>query len=137
MGIGYISKSQTATVSYYRAMAKIYETHVQYSPVVDATSLRLIIFLAVQMDLEIHQMDVETAYLYGTLTEEILNVHLILQSLFFLIFFKTEEVLGRLDLNFNLSLLTQVPNQKIYILVRYCYSLLYKFSFLFILLYLW
>jgi len=39
--------------------------------VVDATSLRLIIFLAVQMDLEIHQMDVETAYLYGALTEEI------------------------------------------------------------------
>ena len=42
-----------------------------YSPVVDATTFRYLISLAVNQGLNIHLMDVVTAYLYGSLDSEI------------------------------------------------------------------
>ena len=42
-----------------------------YSPVSSKTSIRIIIALAALYDLEIHQMDVKTAFLNGDLEEEI------------------------------------------------------------------
>ena len=42
-----------------------------YSPVTRITSIRMLIALAVIYGLEIHQMDVKTAFLNGELKEEI------------------------------------------------------------------
>src|SRR5690606_7736635 len=42
-----------------------------YSPVVDATTFRFLISLAVKENLDLHLMDVVTAYLYGALDSEI------------------------------------------------------------------
>ena len=42
-----------------------------YSPVTRITSIRLLIALAAVYDLQIHQMDVKTAFLNGELEEEI------------------------------------------------------------------
>ena len=42
-----------------------------YSPVVDATTFRYLISLAVNEGLNIHLMDVVTAYLFGSLDSEI------------------------------------------------------------------
>ena len=42
-----------------------------YSPVTRITSIRLLIALATVYDLQIHQMDVKTAFLNGELEEEI------------------------------------------------------------------
>ena len=42
-----------------------------YSPVISHTSLRMMLSLAASMNLEIYQMDVDTAYLYGVLEEEL------------------------------------------------------------------
>ena len=42
-----------------------------YSPVVDATTLRFLISLAVREGLDMRLMDVVTAYLYGPLDNEI------------------------------------------------------------------
>ena len=42
-----------------------------YSPVTRITSIRLMIAIAALRDLEIHQMDVKTAFLNGDLEEEI------------------------------------------------------------------
>ena len=42
-----------------------------YSPVTRITSIRLLIALAAMYDLQIHQMDVKTAFLNGELEEEI------------------------------------------------------------------
>ena len=42
-----------------------------YSPITRITSIRLLIALAVVYDLQIHQMDVKTAFLNGELEEEI------------------------------------------------------------------
>ena len=42
-----------------------------YSPVTRITSIRLLISLAAVYDLQIHQMDVKTAFLNGELEEEI------------------------------------------------------------------
>ena len=42
-----------------------------FSPVVRFSSIRLLLAFAVQNDLLIHQMDVETAFLNGKLDEEI------------------------------------------------------------------
>ncbi|KMS93563.1 hypothetical protein BVRB_030210, partial [Beta vulgaris subsp. vulgaris] len=42
-----------------------------YSPVISMTSLRLMLTIAAHHDLEIVQMDIDTAYLYGELSEEI------------------------------------------------------------------
>ena len=42
-----------------------------FSPVVRSTSIRMLLAFATQFDLEIHQMDVKTAFLNGDLKEEI------------------------------------------------------------------
>jgi len=42
-----------------------------YSPVTRITSIRLLIAIASTLDLEIHEMDVKTAFLNGELEEEI------------------------------------------------------------------
>ena len=42
-----------------------------YSPVMDATTFRYLISLAVSENLEMHLMDVVTAYLYGSLDSDI------------------------------------------------------------------
>ena len=42
-----------------------------YAPVLDVTSLRLLILIAAANGWDIQQMDVKTAYLYGDLEEEI------------------------------------------------------------------
>ena len=42
-----------------------------YSPVTRITSIRLLIAIATLYDLEIHQIDVKTAFLNGELEEEI------------------------------------------------------------------
>ena len=42
-----------------------------YSPVVDAITLRYLVSLAVSNKLDMHLMDVVTAYLYGSLDTEI------------------------------------------------------------------
>ena len=42
-----------------------------YSPVTRITSIRMLISIASQYNLEIHQMDVKTAFLNGKLDEEI------------------------------------------------------------------
>lgn len=42
-----------------------------YSPIMDAITFRYLIDLAVQKNLEIHLMDVITAYLYGSLDNDI------------------------------------------------------------------
>ena len=47
------------------------EYHETFSPVVRITSIRVLLAFAVQFDLEIHQMDVRTAFLNGDLNEEI------------------------------------------------------------------
>ena len=42
-----------------------------YSPVARYTSIRSVLAIANQLDLELHQMDVQTAFLNGALEEEI------------------------------------------------------------------
>ena len=42
-----------------------------YSPVARYTSIRSVLAIANQLDLELHQMDVQTAFLNGELEEEI------------------------------------------------------------------
>ena len=42
-----------------------------YSPVISHTSLRLMLSVAASANLEIYQMDVDTAFLYGTVDEEL------------------------------------------------------------------
>ena len=42
-----------------------------YSPVISHTSLRLMLSISASLDLELYQMDVDTAYLYGELEEEL------------------------------------------------------------------
>ena len=42
-----------------------------FSPIVRFTSIRLILAIVVNLDLELHQMDVKTAFLNGKLDEEI------------------------------------------------------------------
>lgn len=42
-----------------------------YAPVVKLTTVRIVLALAVRFDLHIHQMDVKTAFLNGTIREEI------------------------------------------------------------------
>lgn len=38
-----------------------------YSPVVKITSIRVLLALATQLDLEVHQFDIKTAFLHGLL----------------------------------------------------------------------
>ena len=42
-----------------------------FSPVVRGESIRMLLSLAAQEDMELHQLDVETAFLHGTLQEEV------------------------------------------------------------------
>ena len=42
-----------------------------FAPVVKFISLRMLLALAAKLDLEIHQLDVKTAYLNGVLDEEL------------------------------------------------------------------
>jgi Reverse transcriptase (RNA-dependent DNA polymerase) len=42
-----------------------------FSPIVRFTSLQLILVIVVSLDLELHQMDVKTAFINGDLEEEI------------------------------------------------------------------
>ena len=45
--------------------------HETFSPVLSTTSLRMILSIGASENLEIHQMDVETAYLNGNIDEEV------------------------------------------------------------------
>ncbi len=42
-----------------------------YSPVINHDSLRIILSIAASLDLELHQLDIKTAFLYGDLEEEL------------------------------------------------------------------
>jgi hypothetical protein len=42
-----------------------------FSPVVRGESIRMLLSLAAQEGMELHQLDVETAFLHGTLQEEV------------------------------------------------------------------
>ena len=42
-----------------------------FSPVVKMTSIRTVLSIAANMDLEVEQLDVKTAFLHGDLEEEI------------------------------------------------------------------
>ena len=42
-----------------------------FSPVVKLNSIKVLLALATQYDLEIHQLDVKTAFLYGFIKEDI------------------------------------------------------------------
>ena len=46
-----------------------------FSPMVKMTSVRVVLGLAVSLNLEIDQLDVKTAFLHGDVEEEIYMVH--------------------------------------------------------------
>ena len=45
--------------------------HEIFSPVVKIVSIQIVLALVALLDLELHQLDVKTAFLYGDLDEEI------------------------------------------------------------------
>ena len=69
MGIGIDKYKERLVVKGFRQKGLDYFD--TYSPITRITSIRLLIALAAVYDLQIHQMDVKTAFLNGELEEEI------------------------------------------------------------------
>ncbi len=68
---GNVSKYKARFVSKGFTQKEGVDFNETFAPVVKFTSLRLILALAAQYDLELEQMDFVTAFLNGDLTEEI------------------------------------------------------------------
>ena len=74
-----IKRKEDGTIERYKArlVAKGYSQVMgmdyfeTYSPVAKLSSIRLLLAIATQLDLDLQQMDVNTAFLYGELPEEI------------------------------------------------------------------
>lgn len=62
-------KARLVAVGYYQKKGRDFLE--SYSPVMRLTSLRIILAIANIMNMELRQLDVETAYLHGNLTEEV------------------------------------------------------------------
>ena len=74
----FVWKSEKGVVTRYKArlVARLHTTYglnheETYSPIMDATTFRLLLGISSQLDLEMRLMDVVTAYLYGHLGKEV------------------------------------------------------------------
>ena len=68
---GSIDKNKAMLVIKGNRQRESFDYFDTYSPVTRITSIRMILAIAALLNLEVHQMDVKTAFLNGVLDEEI------------------------------------------------------------------